>query len=1083
MYFKDCKSSALRGLSRRNWPVPRRTGFLKFLAAIGLRIDALASRPCRSTANQNIGLRPHFTRVTRVVFLCFSLAIPAHAEMIQGYLNLPGAALGNAFASAPILDSAVVISLISEARLEVPAPPASALASKAPNQIGVAVDIPAGQRGLPGLALDSAWTKVGERQYARLTIRSPGAVSVRAGVAISGRFPGRVLSVSAAGAVESELKRIDGLSWSSTSDGDTLTLLLEIPAGYRYREGDISIPVVSHIDTDPLSASSNGFANIYPTTASCAVDLVCNNSSVYQTAGASVMKILYTQNGNSYACSGTMLADSARSYKPYVYTANHCIGSQAVADTVVTLWNLQYASCGVNNSGMPSGVVKLSHGAQLLHSTSDNDHSFLLLNDAPPAGSSFSGWNSDALTSGVSIATIGHPMGDVKKIAFGSVSYPASSSTTISGIYLASTWNIGITQGALQPGTSGGGLFTCDTQSSCYLRGGVVSGIDAQRCTFSQATRFSRFDVAYQAIKQWLGTPVPTSLVLSGWPTSIDSNTSFPVGTVTARFSDGSSRPVVALLSSSNANLLWQKDGAIFSGAATVNTPVSLTATFTENGATVTGSTMINVRVPDVAIKTMPAISAGASFSLGLRSDGTVWGWGYNGKYALGNTTLGTSRTPLKVSGISGVIGLAASSHVLALKSDGSVWAWGGNQYGQLGNETTVSLETPARVSGISGVSALAAGTSHSVALKSDGTVWSWGSNDRGQFGDGTSGTPISSIPVQAKGIASAKAISAGASYTVTLLKDGTVMAWGYNQFGQLGVVTSDQCSSIGAQYKCSKTPVKVSSLGNVVAIASGVYHVLALRSDGTVWVWGRNNGGQLGDGSTTDSSVPKPVPSLTDVVAIAAAGDYSLALKSDGTVWTWGSNREGQLGYAATDVCIDSTWGSVSCSKSPAPVSSLSGISAISGGWSHGLALKTDGSIWAWGYGYYGQLGNNTGTKSTIPVRVVGLGGQGFLDLGANQAPQPIVASQSASSAVATSTALDCLFTWAEGAHPELFSPSGGNTGTREIYSYRFYSTTRAYLGLSSSDDHFYYLGPSSANRLTDLGAVSEWYTTAGCR
>lgn len=1079
MYFKDCKSSASRCLSRRNWPVPRHTGFLRVLAAIRLQIDALASRPCRSTAHQNIGLRPHFTRV---VLLCFSLALPAHAEVIQGYPNLPGAAPGNAFASAPMLDSAVVVPLIAETRLEVLAPPASALASKAPNQIGVAVDIPSSQRGLPGLVLDSAWTKVGERQYARLTIRSPGAVLVRAGVAISGGFPGRVLSVSAAGEVESELKRSDGLSWSSTSDGDTLTLLVEIPAGYRYREGDISIPVVSHIDIDPLSATGNGFANINPATATCAVDLACAKSSVYQTAGASVMQILFTKNGNSYACSGTMLADSARSYKPYVYTANHCISSQAVASSVITLWNLQYVACAASNSGTPLGTVKLSNGAQLLHSSSDNDHSFLLLNDAPPAGSSFSGWNSDALTSGVAAAAIGHPMGDVKKIAFGSVRYPASAPVIASGIYHASTWIVGITQGALQTGASGGGLFTCDSQS-CYLRGGVFAGSDAQVCTSSQTAAFSRFDVAYQTIKQWLGAPVPTSLVLSGWPTSVDSNTSFPVGTVTVRFSDGSSKSVVASVSSTNANLLWLKDGYIFSGAATVDTPVVLAATFTENGTTVTGSATINVRAPDVAIKTMPAIFAGASLSLGLRPDGTVWGWGYNGKYALGNTTLSTSRTPLKVSGISGVIGLAANSHVLALKSDGSVWAWGGNEYGQLGNGTILPLEAPARVSGISGVSALAAGPYHSVALKSDGTVWSWGSNAFGQFGDGSSGTPISSIPVQAKGVASAKAISAGASYTVILLKDGTVMAWGRNNYGQLGAVTSDQCSNTRAQVICSKTPVKAANIDNVVAIASGNYHVLALRVDGSIWVWGRNNGGQLGDGTTTDSSVPKPVPSLTNVVAIAAAGDYSLALKSDGTVWTWGSNREGQLGYSATDVCIDSTWGNVSCSKTPAQVSYLSGVSAISGGWSHGLALKTDGSVWAWGYDYYGQLGNNAGTKSKIPVRVVGGGGQGFLDLGANQAPKPIVASQSATSAVAASTPLDCLFTWAEGAHPELFSPSGVNTETREIYSYRFYSTTRAYLGLSSGDDHFYYLGPSSANRLTDLGAVSEWYTTAGCR
>lgn len=999
--------------------------------------------------------------------------------MIQGYPNLPGATPANAFSSAPTLDATVAIPLIGETRLELSAPPTAIPAVKVPNQIGIAVDIPVEQRGLPSLALDSAWTKIGEHRYARLTIRSPNAKSIRAGVAISGEFPGRVLSVSGTGEVESELKQANGLSWSSTSDGDTLTLLIEAPAGYRYREGDISIPVVSHIDTDPLSASGNGFANIYPETASCTVDLACASSSVYRLAGASVMKLLYTENGNTYACSGTMLADGAHSYKPYVYTANHCIGSQAVADTVITLWNLQYPNCAASNSGMPSGVVKLSKGAQLLHSSPENEHAFLLLNDAPPAGSYFSGWDSNPLTPGVSVASIGHPMGDVKKIALGSGKHPISSSATISEIYLPSVWNISITHGALQPGTSGGGLFTCETQD-CRLRGGVIGGVDAQICTSAQTTSFSRFDVAYQTIKRWLGAPMPISLTFSGWPTNVDSNTSFPVGTITATYSDGTSRAVVASLSSSNTNLVTIKDGFVVTGTANVNTSVILTAIFTEGGTSVTVSATITVRAPDMVIKTKPLISAGSIFSLGLRSDGTVWGWGDNLGLALDNTTSPVSHTSLKIRGISGVTEISTYRHVLALKSDGSVWSWGANYYGQLGNRTTDSLE-PALVTGINGVSAVSAGSSYSVAVKSDGTVWSWGSNELGQFGDGTIGTSVILIPVQVKGVTNAKAIATGDYHTVALLKDGTMIAWGNNQYGQLGIKTSDQCLQWYALWGCSKTPIKVPNLDNVVSIASGSDHVLALKADGTVWSWGSNNGGQLGDGTTSDSSTPKSVPSLTDVIAIAAGSNHSLALKSDGTVWAWGWNDKGQLGYSTSDVCRGPLWGNVRCSKSPAQVTSLSGISDISGGLSHSLALKTDGSVWAWGYGTNGQLGDNTGKESTIPVRVVGSGGQDFLDLGVNQAPQPAVAPHSASPA--TATPLECLFAWAEKTHPDLLSPSGGNTETLGIFRYRHYSTTRAYLGLSSSDDHLYYIGPLSADRQMDLGAISEWYATAGCR
>ena len=1019
-------------------------------------------------------------RAGLVILLCLFWAIPAHAEMIQGYPNLPGATPSNAFSSAPTLDTTVAIPLIGETRLEAPTPSAAALAAKAQNQIGVAVDTPPEQRGLPALALDTAWTKVGERRYARLTIRSANAKSLRAGVVISSGFPGRILSVSIAGKVGSELKRTAGVSWSSTSEGDTLTLLVEIPADYHFREGDIAIPIVSHIDSDPLSARGNGFANINPNTATCTVDLACANSGVYKSAGASVMKILFTKDGNTYGCSGTLLADSARSYKPYVYTANHCIGSQAVADSVITYWNLQYANCNAYNDGMPDGVVKLSNGAQLLHNSVENDHAFLLLNDSPPAGAIFSGWNSDALSAGISVAAISHPMGDVKKIASGSGSDPITGSITLYGIKRSSIWQISITHGALQTGSSGGGLFTCDGQS-CYLRGGAIAIELSQICaSYYQNAYFSRFDVAYPSLKRWLGTPVPTALIFYGWPSEIDSNTSFPIGTITARFSDGSLKRVSALLSSSNTNLISIGNDTVTTGLATANTPVTLSATYTENGITVTSSTIINVLAPNLVIKTTPAISAGNDFSLSLKSNGTVWGWGTNRHYVLGRVSYWGSHIPRSVTEIADVTALSSRNHVVALKNDGTVWIWGFNPYGEAGFD--ISLNTPTQVNGISNVSAVAAGRGYSVALKPDGTVWSWGQNNFGQFGDNTSGTPVSLTPIQAKGIADAKSIAAGGNHTVALLKDGTVAAWGYNRDGQLGVVTSDQCLYASSLWACSKTPVKMTGLNNVVAIAAGLSHSVALKEDGTVWAWGLNSSGQLGDGTTINSPTPEPVPLLTDVIAIAAGDEYSLVLKSDGTVWTWGRNDYQQLGYSTTGICPMPLWGNVPCSKSPSQVTNLSGVSAISGGGAHSLALKTDGSVWAWGHNDLGQLGSYS-SESTVkaPARVVIPGG--FLNLGTNKAPQPTKADQAVASTATTLTLLDCLFTWAEGKHPELLSPSGGNTETLGIFRYRHYSATRAYLGLSSSDDHLYYIGPLSADRQMDLGTISEWYATAGCR
>lgn len=1020
-----------------------------------------------------------FTPLTAwlITLFCLALTLTAHAETVRSYPNRPGAMPRTGFASAALLDPAVVVPLIGETRLELPAPTAAALATRAANQIGVAVEVPAEQRGLPGLALDTAWTMIGTRQYARLTLRAAGAASVRAGVTYSDGFPGRVYFISSLGEAESELKRNDGLAWSSTSDGDILTLLVEIPAGYRYRDGDLSVPLISHIDTDPRGDKGNDFANIYPDTASCTIDLACAKSSIPLAAGASTMKIVYTQSGSTYTCSGTLLADSTRSYKPYVYTAQHCIGSQTVADTVVTFWNLQYPSCSIANSGMPAGVVKLSDGAQLLHESLGNDHAFLLLNSPAPTGAVFMGWTSDQMASGTSVVAISHPKGDVKKIAGGAISTPALIFTSYTtGTSHPSAWNVDITQGALQPGSSGGSLLTCD-DFGCYLRGSL-SGISttSQACNYPQNIFASRFDIAYPAIKKWLGTPTVTSLMFSGWPTVIPSNTTVPMGKITAEFSNNFEKSVGIPIISSNPELLWFRDGTVFTGTAKVDTLVSLTATYSSDGIPIEARFAIEVKASEIAIKTAPTVVAGDLISMTLKSDNTVWGWGYNSRHAFDDTTARTFLTPVHASYLSGVVGLSAFDQVLALKGDGTVWAWGNNQDGQTRSATYAS-SVPARVKGISAATAVAAGASHSVALKSDGTVWSWGTNDFGQFGDGTSSTNISPSISQAKGVTNAKVISVYAYYTLALLKDGTVMGWGNNQRGQLGTVTYDLCPYGGSQWNCSKLPVKIPNLDKVISIGTGRDHALALRSDGTVWAWGQNSGGELGDETTTNSRTPKPVPSLSGVIAIAVGSSHNLALKSDGTVWAWGINDKGQLGYSTTDICKGTLFGDRPCSKLPKRVSDLSEVAAISGGSGHSLALKTDGSVWAWGFGYYGQLGNNSQSDSAVPLRVVGPDGKGFLDLGASQIPATTIDTAK------TSTALDCLFTWAEKTHPELLAPGGSATGTLGTYRYRSYPATRAYLGWSSGDEHIYYLGPSSFNLLADLGTAAVWYATAGCR
>jgi len=294
------------------------------------------------------------------------------------------------------------------------------------------------------------------------------------------------------------------------------------------------------------------------------------------------------------------------------------------------------------------------------------------------------------------------------------------------------------------------------------------------------------------------------------------------------------------------------------------------------------------------------------------------------------------------------------------------------NGSGQLGNGTFTNSNTPAQVSGLSGVTAIAGGAEHSLALKSDGTVWAWGNNALGQLGNGTftdSNTPVQVLgPGGVGNLSGVTALAVGGGqnlHSLALKSDGTVWAWGFNNQGQLG----------NATFTSSNTPVQVSGLSGVTAIAGGVFHSLALKSDGTVWAWGFNGQGQLGNGTNTDSNTPVQTSGLTGVRAIAGGNYHSLAMKNDGTVWAWGSNGVGSLGngtFTSSNTPVQVL--------GPGGVGNLTGVTALAAGFENSLALKSDGTVWAWGFNIYGQLGNGTNTTSNTPAQVLGAGGVGNL-------------------------------------------------------------------------------------------------------
>ncbi|MGR6836663.1 RCC1 domain-containing protein [Syntrophomonas erecta] len=309
------------------------------------------------------------------------------------------------------------------------------------------------------------------------------------------------------------------------------------------------------------------------------------------------------------------------------------------------------------------------------------------------------------------------------------------------------------------------------------------------------------------------------------------------------------------------------------------------------------------------------------------------------------------------------------NNHTVAIKNDGTVWAWGDGQGGMLGDGEKESRTVPDQVYGLTEVKMVATGDNHTLALKNDGTVWAWGYNLSGRLGDGTkinSSVPVQVITDSATGTAltDVQMIAAGDGYSVALKNDGTVWTWGNNGYGKLGDGTT----------QTSILPVQVTDLTNVKTIATGKEHSVALKNDGTVWTWGRNNFGQLGNGlsgSSERSTIPVQVmidpetnTPLTDVKAIAAGMRLSFAIKNDGTVWGWGASYDGKLGPAGPD-----GWNAHSCV--PIQVIGLTDTKMVAAGENHGISMKNDGTVWVWGYNNYGGFGIEGLQSSSMPVQL----------------------------------------------------------------------------------------------------------------
>lgn len=340
-------------------------------------------------------------------------------------------------------------------------------------------------------------------------------------------------------------------------------------------------------------------------------------------------------------------------------------------------------------------------------------------------------------------------------------------------------------------------------------------------------------------------------------------------------------------------------------------------------------------------------VSAYRDHNFAWNAQGDVWGWGLNSRGQLGDGTrvdkqVATSNP--KLNGFS-MISTGLTQNI-ALRSDGTVWTWG---------ESYREQEIPlTKVEGLENIVSISSGLLHYLALREDGTVWAWGSNDMGQLGDGT--TNITSKPVQVVGLDSVVSIVASYYNSMALREDGTVWIWGYGIRGVLGYDAPVEHKQL--------VPIKIPNLENIIQVDLSYLHGAALKGDGTVWTWGFNESGQLGDGTFFDHAAPLQVQNLNGVIKVSASYSQTLALTRDGKVWAWGNNYYGEVGDAS------------GIQKRPSPVRTahLEGIVDIEAGELYSMAIKRNGSVWAWGNNTYGQLGDGTKVAKTTRTLVNGI-------------------------------------------------------------------------------------------------------------
>ncbi len=348
--------------------------------------------------------------------------------------------------------------------------------------------------------------------------------------------------------------------------------------------------------------------------------------------------------------------------------------------------------------------------------------------------------------------------------------------------------------------------------------------------------------------------------------------------------------------------------------------------------------------------------AAGNGHTCSVRSDGQVHCWGWNSWGQLGDSTTNDSPTPIQIGDEPVWLDVAAgANHSCAIRDDRVLFCWGRNDYGQLGSGTEDDQPVPTEADSGESWANLSAGSTHSCGVTTDGGLFCWGNNVVGQVGNGKSGAlQTSPSPEPIANNTSWKTVQAGDSHSCAITTAGALWCWGNNVRGQLGDGTEDN----------RLEPLEIVPGTGWHSVDAGYFHSCAIRDDQTMWCWGDNAFGQLGLGTMGQDDqrlTPVRVGAEDDWVHLALGDYHSCARRADNSIWCWGSNDYGQLG--------DNT----SVTKAaPVAITSEKNWLDLASGNDHTIGMLGDESLWCWGRNTYGQLGDGSTINRSLPVSVM---------------------------------------------------------------------------------------------------------------